>query len=307
MLTFIPIIMTQEINKISKDNFPAILQEIPQTPEALYVLGTLIHNQPHIAIVGTRKATETGRKTAYSFAKELGENGFVIVSGLAMGIDTAAHEGALAAGAPTIAVLAKGVNLVYPRQNENLAKKILAGGGALVSEYPDQANSFPAHFIRRNRIVSGLALGVLIVEAPERSGTLATARFALEQNRDIFVVPGPVTNINYKGSHRLIQDGAALITTPKEICELLAFSGKIDPPSQSKFDKSEEDPVGYPKLAPIERTVCEAILKIGSPATVDEIVSITGLTAQVVAQTTSTLTIGGIISDIGGRYILTKS
>jgi len=299
--------MNRQIIKISQADFPALLQEIPKPPAALYVLGALNHDQPHIAIVGTRKATEVGRKTAYAFAKTLGEHGFVIVSGLAMGIDTAAHEGALAAGAPTIAVLAKGLDRVYPRQNEPLAKKIITNNGALVSEYPDQTDAFPAHFIRRNRIVSGLSLGLLIIEAPERSGTIATARFALEQNRDIFVVPGPIQSENYRGSHRLIQDGAALVTTPQEICELLAFAGKIESPQRSKFDKSAEYPVGYPKLAPTEQIVFEAIQRIGTPVTIDEIADRTRLEAQVVAEAAAMLTIGGMINDAAGKYSLIKS
>ena len=172
-----------------------------------------------IAIVGTRRATPDGKSTARRFAAELARAGIVIVSGLAFGVDAAAHEGCLDAEGKTVAVLACGLANIYPRNNEPLAKKILAQGGAIISEYPPDMPAYPSRFLERNRIVSGLSKGTLVIEAPERSGSLATARFALEQNRDVFVVPGPIAHPNFKGSHALIRQGAELVTTPEDILE----------------------------------------------------------------------------------------
>ncbi|MEK7612140.1 MAG: DNA-processing protein DprA [Patescibacteria group bacterium] len=202
--------------------FPAPLKEISHTPFGLYVRGnkdTL--TKPAIAIIGTRKASKAGMELARTFARSLAEHGITIVSGLAFGVDSAAHRGALDADGSTIAVLGNGLDTVYPKSNLHLAEEIIDRSGAIVSEYPPETPSLPHRFLERNRIVSGLSLGILVIEAPTRSGSLATARFALDQNRDIFVIPGPVTNPNYAGSHALIQAGAALVTSPEDILKLL--------------------------------------------------------------------------------------
>src|SRR3989344_6570469 len=158
-------------------NFPALLKEIPWSPHGLYMRGAELNDADKlIAIVGTRKASSHGKKIATQFARSLAENGLTVVSGLALGIDAAAHEGTLEAKGKTIAVLANGLDGIYPRQNEKLAEKILESGGALISEYPIGAPSLAHRFIERNRIVSGLSLGTIIVEAPKESGALATAR-----------------------------------------------------------------------------------------------------------------------------------
>src|SRR3989344_4971641 len=168
----------RQIKIISQKNpeYPSLLKEIQNPPEKLYVLGNLpsepLANRPKIAIVGTRKATAQGRLLAKEIARKLTELGVIIVSGLAMGIDTSAHEGAVKAGGQTIAVLANGLDTIYPRQNENLAKKILELDGAIISEYPTNTPSFPNQFLERNRIISGLSIATIIIEAPERSGSL---------------------------------------------------------------------------------------------------------------------------------------
>ncbi len=169
--------------------------------------------------MGTRKATSQGRFIAKEIAKKLSEMGMVIVSGLAMGIDTAAHEGALAGAGRTIAVLACGLDNIYPRQNENLAKKIIGTGGAVISEYPVGTEAFKNQFLERNRIVSGLCIATIVVEAPRESGALVTARLAAEQGREVFVFPGPTNHPNYHGSHKLIRDGARLVSSIDDILE----------------------------------------------------------------------------------------
>ncbi|MEK7077163.1 MAG: DNA-processing protein DprA, partial [Patescibacteria group bacterium] len=209
--------------------FPSLLREIPWPPFGIYVRGTLPESGTHaLAIVGTRKATEEGRGLAREFSYALARAGFTIVSGLALGIDAEGHRGALEAGGKTVAVFATGVDTPYPRMHEKLAEKILSQGGALVSEYPPGSPAFPYRFIERNRIVSGLAHGTLIIEAPKRSGTLATARFALDQNREVLVVPGPARHVNFLGSHKLIRSGATLVTSPEEILEAFGLGNAAD-------------------------------------------------------------------------------
>ena len=209
-------------------SYPSLLREIPDPPAVLYILGDLPdENIPRLAIVGTRKATSNGCLIAKTLARELSEAGFIIVSGLAMGIDTAGHEGVVASQGKTIAVLGNGLNEIYPRLNKNLAEEILKLDGAIISEYPPAEPAFPSNFLARNRIVSGLCLGTIVIEAPERSGSLVTARLALEQNREVFIVPGPANHPNYAGSHQLIREGARLIVSAKDILTDLNINSPI--------------------------------------------------------------------------------
>ncbi len=192
-----------KIKIISSNNrlFPKLLKEIPSAPKKIYVLGNLpdlSDDSPIIAIVGTRKATDYGKRLAKEISQKLSEMGAIIVSGLAMGIDTAAHEGAVAAKGKTIAVLANGLNSIYPAQNENLAKKILEFGGAIISEYEPATPAYQNQFLERNRIVSGLSIATIVIEAPDRSGSIATARLAAKQGREVFILPGPTNHPNYR-------------------------------------------------------------------------------------------------------------
>jgi DNA processing protein len=207
--------------------FPQLLREMPWPPFALYTKGApLTTTLAGIAIVGTRKATPEGKALAREFGKGLARRGVTVISGLALGIDGEAHKGALEARGKTIAVLPCGLDRVYPREHDRLAHEILSTGGMLISEYPLGAPAYPSRFIERNRIVSALSTGVIVIEAPEKSGALSTARFALEQNREVFVVPGSVKNRNYAGSHALIRDGASLIRGIKDVCEALGMSSE---------------------------------------------------------------------------------
>ncbi len=271
--------------------FPALLNEIHHTPFALYIKGAL-PKQHALAIVGTRKATASGRATAEQFAESLAGAGWCITSGLALGIDGAAHTGALKAKGATVAVLACGLDTVYPSEHTALAKRIVAEGGALVSEYPIQSPSYPARFLERNRIVSGLSLGALIIEAPERSGSIATATFALEQNRDVFVIPGPIGHPNFSGSHALIKAGAALVTTALDI--RAAYGENIAEPQKNDAIINE--------LPPEERQVYEALAAIGGRANVDKLSETANLPSYVVSRAATFMQLKGIIKECDGQY-----
>lgn len=209
----------EEISIESKE-YPEQLREIYDAPLKLYVLGNKeILKQSSIAIVGARKATEYGKKIAIQFSKDLSKNGINIISGLALGIDTCAHLGALQATSKgkTIAVLGSGLDAIYPKQNVELAKQIIKNGGCIISEYPLGAKPEKQHFPQRNRIISGLSKGVLIVEASEKSGSLITADFALEQGREVFAVPGNISSSTSVGTNNLIKQGAKLVTNYEDI------------------------------------------------------------------------------------------
>lgn len=195
-----------------------LLHQIACPPPLLYLRGNSAALQlPQIAVVGARRASRNGVDNAKAFAADLAAAGFAITSGLALGVDAAAHRGALGAGGVTVAVLGTGVDKNYPRRNAELAREIVACGGLLVSEFSLGSEAEVAHFPRRNRIISGLALGVLVVEAAARSGSLITARRALEQNREVFAIPGSIHNPLTRGCHQLIREGATLVETSADI------------------------------------------------------------------------------------------
>ena len=209
-----------ELLAVTDEIYPTLLKEIPDPPAFLYVHGEVaILKHPQIAIVGSRKMTPQGANIARQFALALGNAGLAITSGLALGIDSCAHMGALDANAPTIAVLGTGIEGRYPRSNTVLYEKIIAMGGVLVSEYPIGTPPHGANFPRRNRIITGLSMATLVVEASERSGTLVSARLAAEQGRDVFAIPGNLNSPVSIGCHNLIREGATLVTTPAHILE----------------------------------------------------------------------------------------
>ena len=281
------------------ENFPRILREIPDPPSRLFVAGELPDDHDvTIAIVGTRKATGAGLKSAERFAKELSRRGAVIISGLAMGIDTASHEGALRNQGKTLAVLGNGLPKIYPAQNENLAKEILEAGGTIVSEYKENHPSYKGNFIQRNRIISGLALAVIVIEAPLRSGALATATFAATQGREVFVVPGPINHPNYVGSHALIRDGARLVTSPQEVIEDLGLD-KL--PTMRESTKGESSV--KLKLTTEEELILTKV-KVQNPLSVDKIVELTKLDPQIVNSSLASLIIRGLIQEAGGLYTI---
>ncbi|TAN05900.1 MAG: DNA-protecting protein DprA [Rhodanobacteraceae bacterium] len=206
----------------SEADFPPQLEAIPQPPAALFVAGDpALLLGPQIAIVGARSATAQGLATARDFARTLGRAGLTITSGMADGIDGAAHAAALEAGAATVAVVGTGADVVYPRKHRELAANIIEHG-AIVSEFPLATEARPGHFPRRNRLIAGLALGILVVEAGLQSGSLITARLAAEGGKEVFALPGSIHNPLAKGCHRLIRDGARLVETAAEVIEALA-------------------------------------------------------------------------------------
>lgn len=276
----------------SEPVYPFSLKNIAQPPNPLFYYGILpTVDETAVAIVGTRKATFEGRQTAKKIARDLAEKGIIIVSGLAMGIDAAAHEGALAGDGRTIAVLGNGLDQIYPRHHQKLAEQILEQKGAIVSEYPPATPAYPNQFLERNRIISGLSLAVIIVEAPIPSGALATARWAAEQGKEVLVIPGPSNSANYRGSHLLIREGARLITGAEDVLEDL----KLPTDKQVKIDDPIEEP--------------DEILKIISqskkPLTIDKIIERVKLEPQTVNQRLTYLILEGLVEENNG-YFKTK-
>lgn len=280
-----------EIIKKSSRDYPKILKEIPDAPKQLYVRGSLPkdHNL-NFAIVGTRAASDYGRILAFKIAKELAELGFNIVSGLALGIDTQAHLGALEGTGKTTAVMGSAIddNSIYPSENLNLVKKIISSGGAVISEYEPGTKSEIWFFPERNRIISGLCRGVLVVEAPEKSGALITARLALEQNREVFAVPGSIFSKNSFGANNLIKSGAKMVTAVDDILEELNLTDL-----KAKKDVKEEK-----KLTEEEKIVLKIIEK--EPIHIDKICKISKMAAGQVLSIVSVLEIKSIIKNIGG-------
>ncbi|MFH1984666.1 MAG: DNA-processing protein DprA [Pseudomonadota bacterium] len=205
------------------ESYPELLRQIPDPPPYLYVVGDLIPDAVGIAMVGSRNATRYGREVAAGLASDLAGMGLTVISGMAAGIDTAAHRGAIDGGGRTVAVLGCGLNRIYPAQNKKLYQDI-AAHGAVVSEFAMDADPDARHFPKRNRVISGMSLGTIVVEATLRSGSLITARMALEQNREVFAVPGSVHSFKSTGSHHLIRQGAKLVEHARHVLEELNLS-----------------------------------------------------------------------------------
>ena len=236
--------------------YPAPLRALPDAPMWLYLKGDpAALSRPLFAIVGSRHATPQGRRDAQAFGQALAEAGLTIVSGLAEGIDTAAHEGGLAGNGSGVAVVGTGLDRVYPAKNRALAHR-LAAGGALVSEFPLGAPPHPGHFPRRNRIISGLALGVLVVEAAPQSGSLITARLAAEQGREVYAMPGSIHSALAKGCHQLIKQGAKLVESAADILEELNLpwalemaTSHVEAAADPLLELMGSDPVSLDELA----------------------------------------------------------
>lgn len=279
------------------ERYPVLLREIPQSPPVLFVSGDPhALSLPQIAIVGSRNSTAGGCDTARQFAAHLSKAGFTITSGLALGIDTAAHLGALGAGGLTIAVCATGLDSVYPPQNDGLAHSISAQG-ALVSEFPPGTESRRESFPRRNRLISGLAVGTLVVEAGARSGALITARLAGEQGREVFAIPGSIHSPLSKGCHQLIRQGAKLVETARDIVEELgglidAAVGAFPTAAAAGTEDKSEDPE-YRRL----------LTAMGwDPVSVDVLVERSGLTADEVSSMLLILELDGRAETLPGGH-----
>lgn len=227
--------------------WPVQLRWIAQPPQELWICGSQPNDAPAIAIVGSRKATVSGLRVAFQISSELSRRGFRIVSGLALGIDAAALDGALLGGSETggpaaapLALLGNGLPAIYPAANRPLARRILSCGGALISEYPSGTAPRPYHFPRRNRLISGWSVAVVVIEATRRSGSMGTAQHALDQGCEVCAVPGPVDSASHEGCHQLIRDGAHLVTCARDIIEVCGGMGV----GGSRFGLAGAAPVG---------------------------------------------------------------
>ena len=267
--------------------YPRALLEIPDPPPFLYVKGRVeLLQQSALAIVGSRRATPQGEKDAEAFAKALADAGFTIISGMALGIDTAAHRGGLRGAASSIAVVGTGLDIVYPARNRDLAHQ-LAQQGAIISEFALGTPSMAQNFPRRNRIISGLARGVLVVEAALRSGSLISARLAGEQGREVFAIPGSIHSPLAKGCHRLIKQGAKLVESAQDILEELGVNSVSD--------------VQPPKPEAEQTDHHTFVQQLGhSPCAIDTLVARTGLTAERVSAILLELEMGGRVASLPG-------
>jgi DNA processing protein len=292
-------------------DYPERLREIYDPPPVLWVRGdaTLL-KRPSIAIVGTRHPSPYGSGVAEMLARDLSARRMLVVSGMARGIDTCAHKGALAARMPTVAVWGTGIDVIYPKENKKLAEDILATGGAIVSEVP--AGTFPApqNFPRRNRILSGLSVGVLVVEAGENSGTRVTARCAAEQNRDLFAVPGNVTSKYSWTPNTLIKQGAKLTATWEDVWEDLSSDIRIQLEDEAGFASKPQAAallLADPVLRPEEAMVLE-VLRSDSSLQIDEILELleTQLTSSEVFTALFELELAGRVRQLPGKnYVRT--
>lgn len=278
----------------SDDEYPDILKYIHSAPHIFYMRGGILEeDQKSLAIIGSRKCTSYGKNTAYQFAKELASYGITIVSGMAYGIDSAAHRGALDGGGRTIAVLGSGVDVCYPKSNFSLMKDIIENG-AVISEYPLGTNPTPGNFPRRNRIISGLSKGVLVVEAGLKSGTLITVDYALEQGKDVFSIPGNINCTVSKGTNKLIKEGAKPVTCVEDILE--EFNIKKDRNEQINR---------YNDLSESERAVLEIVEK-KQPIHIDLIGSMLTYDASTVNSIVTILEIKDLLEQLPGRIIILK-
>ncbi|MBT8440109.1 MAG: DNA-protecting protein DprA [Gammaproteobacteria bacterium] len=284
------------------DRYPELLRRIEDPPLALFVHGDAdILGLPQIAIVGSRNPSKGGRDNAHAFARYLGPSGLTITSGMALGIDSEAHKGCLSAGTKTIAVTGTGPDRVYPASNRQLAHQI-ADQGAIITEFPPGTGPHPGHFPKRNRIISGLSLGCLVVEATQKSGSLITARLASEQGREVFAIPGSIHNPQSKGCHQLIKQGAKLVEDGQDIVEeLSAMLSIIQPTFTENIIKKES-------ASPIEDTTpdkeySDLLDKMGwDPVSIEQIMETSDLKAEELSSMLLLLELQGHVSSAPGGY-----
>jgi len=283
-------LVSQSVVLITREDpeFPKELAHLASPPLYLYIKGRLDSKKPRLAVVGTRKATPYGHEAARKIIRDLAEKtDIVIVSGLAQGIDAEAHRAAMENNLATVGILGSGMDSAsfYPPENWRLAEEIAANGGAVISEYPPGAPALKHHFIARNRIIAGLSAGTLVIEAPEKSGALITASFALEQGRDVFAVPGQMFSANASGVNKLIQDGAKLVTSADDIIDELGLERR----------KTAER-IAASLTGENEKTILEIL---GEPASVDEIKVKTDLATPEIISCLSILELKGFIRPMG--------
>ncbi len=286
------------VNLIAWDapDYPRYLQEIPHPPPLLYQQGEIQERDRWaVAVVGTRRLTTYGRQAARELVTGLVRNGVTIVSGLARGIDAVAHQTALDMGGRTIAVLGSGLDTIYPAENRKLAQQMADGQGAVISEYGLGVKPEAKNFPPRNRVISGLSMGVIVIEAGERSGALITSKFALEQDRDVFAVPGNINSPASLGTNRLIQQGAKLVLCAEDVLEELNMTMVVEKTAvQLALPESAEEAAIMSHLT-------------GQPIHVDELSRETGLESSVLSSTLTLMELKGIVQQVGGmNYALAR-
>ena len=280
---------------ISNEHYPTNLKEIYDPPILLYVKGELTEEDKNaISIVGTRRPTYYGRSTAERLGYELGIRGITVVSGMARGIDTFSHRGALKAKARTLAILGSGLSNIYPRENRKLSHQI-GECGAVISEFPMRMSPHRENFPRRNRLISGLSLGVVVVEAAQHSGSLITANFALNQGREVFAVPGKAGSVNTQGTHHLLRQGARLVESADDILEEL--------PTLVRSEKKEEV-LQRMELNEIETDLFK--LLGDEPLHIEELLERTGLAAEKALSTLGMLEMKGLIRQLPGKMFVRR-
>ena len=293
-------------------SYPFLLREIADPPITLYVKGDwqACFDAPCIGVIGSRKCSTYGENASESLARDLAENGVCIVSGFARGIDTAAHRGAIRGKGKTIAVLGTGIDQIYPKENKKLVEEILESGGAIVSQFPLETPPLKENFPYRNRIISGLSYGVLLVEASERSGSLITARLAMEQNREVLAVPGNITSKNSFGTNYLIKSGAKLVQQWQDVVTELPqeISARILPPKPDE-KKTDEKPV-QPELAPAnlsdnERKIWQ-MLSADEPVHIDSLLETSGLSFGDLNSSMVGLDLKDLIRTLPGNFYARK-
>ena len=277
--------------------YPPLLKEIHDPPPVLFLKGGFIpEDRRAVAVVGTRRATAYGREACVALVQDLARNGVTIVSGLARGIDGFAHRAALEAGGRTIAVLASGLDVVYPPEHRDLAQEV-AQAGALTSEHPLGTRPVAQNFPRRNRILSGMALGVLVVEAPDKSGAMWTVTWALEQGREVFAVPGSIFSPASQGVNRMVQDGAKLVLNYTDVLEDLNVSTMGYP------SEYQEELPGLAPAPSLEKPEAELLSLIGyEPVHIDDVRRRAGLPMAVVSSTLAMLEIHGMVNQVGAMH-----
>lgn len=277
---------------LSDDSYPPLLKQIPSSPPVVYYRGDpQLLSGPAVAIVGSRRCTFYGQEVANRLAKELTAAGVSVISGMALGVDTAAHRGALENGGYTAAVLGCGIDICYPPRNQDLMELIIANG-VVLSEFFPGTKPLPAHFPRRNRIISGLSLGTVVVEATAKSGALITAHYALEQNREVFAVPGNVGSPYSRGCHRLLKEGALLVESVEDILNELY----LEHPAEEQLSVF----TAKPNLTDEEKALLSLIPY--QPIHIDNLIKLSGSRPAVVVATLLSLELKKYISQSPGKY-----
>jgi DNA processing protein len=289
------------------DDYPPLLKQIPDAPLLLYVRGdTKVLAQHALAVVGSRRPSAYGSSVAHRLAHDLALRQLVVVSGLARGVDSAAHRGALEAKGKTVAVLGSGLDVIYPRENRKLAEQIMEAG-AVISEFPLGTGPTPENFPIRNRIISGLSLGVVVVEAAEYSGSLITARLAVEQNREVFAVPGNITSAQSFGPNHLIKQGAKLVDQWMDVIEEFPreIRSQLLPPAESSQGEPAEGTLFASSLTVDQKAVFE-VLRVDQTLFVDDIVTTAGVPQPRVLAALLELEMNGLIRQLPGKNFIRK-